>query len=151
VNNAKIFETIYNKNYWDSKESVSGPGSSLKTTQRIREALPDLWKKYDIKIFLDVPCGDFNWMKEVDKSGIQYIGADIVKPLIDENKKKYGAHNINFTVLDITKDALPKVDMIFCKDCLQHLSNENVFKALRNFKNSGSKYLFTVLLHIRLL
>jgi hypothetical protein len=31
--------------------------------------------------------------------------------------------------------------MIFCKDCLQHLSNENVLKALQNFRRSGCKYL----------
>jgi hypothetical protein len=33
--------------------------------------------------------------------------------------------------------------MIFCKDCLQHLSYENVFKALETFKKSESKYLLT--------
>jgi hypothetical protein len=46
-------------------------------------------------------------------------------------------------VIDITKDDLPKVDMIFCKDCLQHLSYENIFKAFENFKRSESKYLLT--------
>jgi len=48
---------------------------------------------------------------------------------------------VNFKLIDITKDELPNVDMIFCRDCLQHLSNENVFKTLKNFKKSGSKYL----------
>ncbi|MDR3128872.1 MAG: class I SAM-dependent methyltransferase, partial [Tannerellaceae bacterium] len=38
-------------------------------------------------------------------------------------------------------DTLPKVDLIFCKDCLQHLSYKNVQAALDNFKKSGSKYL----------
>jgi hypothetical protein len=80
-------------------------------------------------------------MKEVDKSNIIYMGGDIVKKMIDINSQRYQGENITFKILDITKDNLPKVDMIFCKDCLQHLSFDNVWKALINFKKSGSKYL----------
>jgi hypothetical protein len=105
--------------------------------------LPALWEQYQIKTFLDVPCGDYNWMKEVPKENITYIGGDIVAEMINENNKRYSAENVSFKVIDITKDDLPAVDMIFCKDCLQHLSYENVFKALANFKKSNSKYLLT--------
>jgi SAM-dependent methyltransferase len=136
-----IFAQIYKQNLWGSKESGSGPGSQINTTKKIRKILPQIWKKYSIKTFLDIPCGDYNWMKEVDKTGIEYIGADIVKHVIANNNKTYKAPNACFKVLDATKDNLPKVDMIFCKDCLQHLSYENVWKVLRNFKRSGSKYL----------
>jgi SAM-dependent methyltransferase len=138
-----VFEIIYRENYWRSKESFSGAGSTIASTKKIRKVLPILWEKYDIKTVLDVPCGDFNWMKEVDKSKIFYIGGDIVKELVDNNIQKYQSENISFKVLDITKDILPKVDMIFCKDCLQHLSYENIHKSLINFKQSGSKYLLT--------
>jgi SAM-dependent methyltransferase len=138
-----IFDNIYKSNSWGSDESRSGGGSQVNTTEKIRKALPEVWKTYDIKIFLDVPCGDYNWMKEVDKKGIEYIGCDIVEEMIEENNRKYRDKNISFRKIDITKDTLPKVDMIFCKDCLQHLSYESVHKALKNFVNSGSKYLFT--------
>jgi SAM-dependent methyltransferase len=139
-----IFEAIYKSNFWSSQESHSGGGGShINTTTKIRKALPEVWKIYDIKTFLDVPCGDYNWMKEVNKKGIEYIGGDIVEDMIEENNRKYRDNNISFRKLDITKDILPKVDMIFCKDCLQHLSDENVSKAIKNFVNSGSRYLFT--------
>jgi 2-polyprenyl-3-methyl-5-hydroxy-6-metoxy-1,4-benzoquinol methylase len=138
-----IFENIYKSNFWGSQESRSGGGSQINTTEKICGALPEVWKTYGIKTFLDVPCGDYNWMKEVCKVGIEYIGGDIVEELVEENNKKYRDKNILFKKLDITKDILPKVDMIFCKDCLQHLSHENVSKSLKNFANSGSKYLFT--------
>lgn len=36
-------------------------------------------KKYSIKSILDIPCGDFSWMKKIELDGIEYIGADIVK------------------------------------------------------------------------
>jgi len=139
--NKDIFAQIYKRNIWGSKESGSGLGSQINTTKKIRKILPQIWKKYSIKTFLDIPCGDYNWMKEVNKTNIEYIGADIVKHVIANNSKTYKAPKVCFKVLDATKDKLPKVDMIFCKDCLQHLSNESVWKILKNFKRSGSKYL----------
>jgi hypothetical protein len=30
--------------------------------------LPILWDKFKNLTFLDVPCGDFNWMKEIEKN-----------------------------------------------------------------------------------
>ena len=54
------------------------------------------------------------------------------------NKKIF---NLDFRVMDITVDALPKVDLIINRDCLVHLSNENIFKFIANIKKSGSKYL----------
>lgn len=137
----KIFTSIYKNNTWGSSESYSGSGSHINTTKVIRAMLPILWKQYNIHTFLDAPCGDYNWMKEVEKPNITYIGGDIVSELIEQNNHKYKTENVSFRVIDITKDTLPMVDMIFCKDCLQHLSYENVFKALKNFKGSNSKYL----------
>ncbi|MDR0556590.1 MAG: class I SAM-dependent methyltransferase, partial [Treponema sp.] len=125
-NDPNVFTIIYNNNLWGSEESRSGEGSCVNTTKIIRKMLPVLWKEYDIKTFLDVPCGDYNWMKEVKKDNIIYIGGDIVNELIEQNNQKYKTGNVSFRVLDITKDVLPTVDMIFCKDCLQHLSYEDV-------------------------
>lgn len=140
-NTGKVFDNIYADNYWNSAESRSGGGSELISTQIIRKQLPILWKKLNIKTLLDAPCGDYNWMNTVEKSGIDYIGGDIVEDAIKRNNIEFGSKNVSFQTLDITKDAIPKVDMIFCKDCLQHLSYDSVINALKNFKNSGSTYL----------
>ena len=43
----------------------------------------------------------------------------------------------------MTKDELPTTDLIFCRDCLVHLSYEHINKALANIKKSKSKYLLT--------
>jgi SAM-dependent methyltransferase len=142
-NDSNVFTSIYKDNTWGSNETRSGGGSHINSTKIIREKLPALWQQFEIKSFLDVPCGDYNWMKEVDKHNIIYIGGDIVSEMIEKNNQKYREENVSFEVIDITNDILPRVDMIFCKDCLQHLSDENTFKALRNFKKSGSKYLLT--------
>ena len=135
------FSYIYSSHYWPSKESVSGPGSELKNTKNIRKELIKLINQYKIKKFLDAPCGDFNWMQHVINKNIQYIGGDIVTELITLNKKKFVNTNINFIELNLIDDALPKADLILCRDCLIHLSNNNIKKFLNNFINSEIKYL----------
>lgn len=135
------FDDIYNNNLWSSKESKSGLGSELTSTAKIRTELPELINKYGMTSMLDIPCGDYNWMKEVNLSGVTYIGADIVEGVIANNKTLYP--EVDFRVMDLTKDVLPTVDLIFVRDCLGHLSNANVFKALENIKASGSGYLLT--------
>ncbi|MBW2972237.1 class I SAM-dependent methyltransferase, partial [Candidatus Woesearchaeota archaeon] len=111
-------------------------------TVKIRKAIPALVKRFGVKSFLDVPCGDFNWMKEV-KLGAVYIGGDIVPDLIDANNKRYASEDRSFMKLDITRDRLPKADMVMCRDCLVHLSFKDILKAVKNMKRSGAKYLLT--------
>ena len=142
MNTKERFTEIYKNNEWGSQESKSGSGSELQSTDTLRKELPLLCKKYQIKTILDIPCGDYNWMKFTKfNSDIKYIGADIVEKLIDNNRKKYS--NVEFKVLDITRDTLPTADLVFVRDCLGHLSNDNIFKALNNIRESGSKYLLS--------
>lgn len=124
-------------------ESASGGGSTIQATERIREEIPALFKRLDIRSMIDAPCGDFNWMNKVSLTLDMYYGCDIVPELIVKNKNKYGNEKKQFLNLDITKDELPTADVILCRDCLVHLSYENIFAAINNFKKSGSKYLLT--------
>jgi len=138
-----IFTNYYKNNSWSGKESVSGPGSDYEQTKYLIPELEIMLKSLNIKTMLDIPCGDFNWMKRVDLDKISYHGADIVEPLIEKNKRKYESNNIKFSILDLVNDDLPKVDLIMVRDCLVHLPTKDVFKALNNIKNSKSKYLLT--------
>lgn len=136
-----VFQNIYDGNGWKGDESVSGQGSDLKQTRKIRKEIPLLLNILDVRSMLDIPCGDFYWMsriKELDK--ISYVGADIVPELIYANRKLY--HH-QFRVLDAATGHLPKVDMIFCRDMLGHLSNLDVKAVLKNFRASGSTYLLS--------
>lgn len=138
-----VFTDHYESNYWDSEESVSGPGSTEAETRRVREALPRLVAERGIASMLDLPCGDFHWMRTVDLGGVSYIGADVVKPLIERNQATYGSATRRFEHLDLTGDTLPTVDLVFCRDCLFHLSFAQVSAALANIRKSGSRYLLT--------
>jgi len=92
---------------------------------------------------LDIPCGDFNWLKEVDLSFLSYTGADIVEELVNKNIEKYSSTQRKFIKLNILEDELFQVDMIFCRDLLQHFSNKHIFQAIDNIKKSKSRYLLT--------
>jgi SAM-dependent methyltransferase len=133
-----IFTNIYKHNLWSGRQSRSGNGSDLEETVNIRRELPKLLRRLEIESMLDIPCGDFNWMKKVVTGDIKYIGADIVFEILQENARRYWA--LQWELLDITKDELPKVDLIFTRDCLGHLSNENVQKAVENIKRASPKY-----------
>jgi len=142
----KKFSLIYKLRYWsgtDKARSVSGYGSEEITTKNISRDLEIFLKDYKIESMLDLPCGDFNWMKKINLDNIKYIGGDIVPDLISENKKKFESKNISFIKLDILKDSLPSVDLIFTRDCFIHLSNMDIIGALKNVKKSKSKYFAT--------
>jgi hypothetical protein len=139
----EIFEEMYNKRGWGNDETVSGTGSTVKNTKKIVQFLPAIFNEYKIESILDIPCGDFNWMKEVNMDGRQYYGADIVDGLIERNRKLYAKSSYVFFVADLTTSVLPKVDFILCRDCLVHLSYKDIFSALENIRNSSIKYLLT--------
>lgn len=135
-----VFQQIYEQSRWGNAESASGHGSDLRQTEGLRPKLESLFRKLQIQSLLDIPCGDFYWMKTLNLNGITYIGADIVPDLIAQNQEKYESPNRSFAVLDLTADALPSVDLVLCRDCLVHLSEAQVWNALRQIKKSGATY-----------
>ena len=139
----EVFTDIYKKNIWKSSESISGTGSELSETSTVIDNLPKIFKQFDIKSVLDLPCGDFNWMKTVNLSGIEYIGGDVVDAIVSKNIAEYASEHITFKHINLLEDPLPKVDLIFCRDCLVHFSIADIYKALDNICNSNSKFLLT--------
>ncbi len=140
---AHIFSKIYRTNRWADPESVSGAGSSLQVTHVVREELPRILKRLGAASLLDAACGDHLWMSRVHLDNCKYMGCDIVPKLIEENRAKYGERGREFRVLDVTKDRLPRADVVLVRDCFVHLPHRLIWKALRNIGASGSKYLLT--------
>lgn len=138
------FTAIYRGNHWFGEESKSGAGSSLAYTEKLRAQLPGVLRELGVGAMLDAPCGDFHWMRLVVQAlPLDYTGGDIVKPLVRENQQRHGTDHIRFVHLDITRDPLPAADLMFCRDCLFHLSNEAIRATLANFVASGIPYLMT--------
>lgn len=136
----EIFTDIYLSNKWKDEQSRSGPGSNQEQTATLKTELPQMLRQLEVRSLLDIPCGDFAWMREVELPLDRYIGADIVQEVADGNRLRHGRPGREFACLDITKDDLPQVDMIFCRDCLVHLPLKDIGLALRNIKRSKARY-----------
>ena len=137
------FARIYQTNLWFDAESRSGTGSNLDVTAQLRASLPHLLRRLNTRRLLDVPCGDFNWMNHVELPGIEYIGGDIVQPLIEANRERYESPARRFMKVDVINGPLPKADVILCRDCLVHFSFANIIAAFQTMKSSGAEYLLT--------
>jgi hypothetical protein len=121
----------------------SGVGSDLEITRPIAASLPGLLQSLSVRSMLDIPCGDFLWMRHVDLESTIYTGGDIIETLVDAHQRLHASPERSFRVLDIVASDLPKADLIFCRDCLVHFSHRLVKRAINNIKRSGSTYLLT--------
>lgn len=143
-NQRRKFEIIYKANLWNNSETYSGDGSTLEYTKNIINELPTFFEKMKISSIFDAPCGDYNWFKYVKRDGyFEYIGGDIVKALIDKNSATYANTTTKFIEFDIRFDDFPQVDLWLCRDCLFHLSNEDIIITLINFSRSSIPYILT--------
>lgn len=139
-----VFENIWTRNRWGDPESRSGTGSNPRQTEHLRKELPALLEILEIRSLLDLPCGDFHWMKDVRlPEGLAYIGGDIVEQLVERNRSQYGSAARQFRTIDLMRDPLPVADLILCRDALVHFSYSDIFRALANFRRSGAEYLLT--------
>lgn len=137
----EVFSDIHRSRAWGDGESVSGPGSAIIRTSAFSNQIPRLLEELGVRSMLDAGCGDFNWLKEVNLDLDSYIGVDIVETIVLGIRSRLENGRRHFLNLDITRDTLPQVDLILCRDCLVHLSFSQIFAALRNFKRSNSRYL----------
>ncbi|HEX6121333.1 MAG TPA: class I SAM-dependent methyltransferase [Dongiaceae bacterium] len=143
---AQRFGRIHETNLWGADTSVSGVGSELDATAAIRERLPGLLKELGVRALLDAPCGDHRWMAslDLDLDLDRYVGMDIVPSIIEPLQRCYrGDARRTFLLGDLTRDALPRCDLILSRDCLVHFSFATLERALRNLKASGATWLLT--------
>lgn len=131
----QVFSKIYKDNVWGKKQRgdsafYSGDGSHEPQTVNtyvaaIRDFLDSIGPPRDL---VDLGCGDFNIGSQIAQSGKSYLGCDIVPDLISHNMATFGTDTLGFRVLDIVDDPLPKADVIFIRQVLQHLSNADIQK-----------------------
>ena len=139
------FDRIYERRKWPGggDETKSGAGSTLAATQSIRKSIPELLESIGAQALLDVGCGDYNWMKEVDLP-CRYHGVDIVNSVIMANQERYGGPDVSFACLNAVSDPLPSgFDIVLCREVLFHLSFQDSMRMLRNIAACDARYLLT--------
>jgi hypothetical protein len=154
ISNSEKFSLIYRKKLWlkavphlNPEKTLSGHGSTQSSTRVFRRSLEHFLHEMNVEKFFDAPCGDFNWMKDVNvPDHCDYIGGDIVPALVANLQLKYGrisgpgeASSRQFINFDLIVDSFPSADVWLCKDCFQHLSNSDIRLVLNNFRRSRVK------------
>ncbi len=145
----KIFDNIYDQRVWTNEGNGSGSGSEPQNTINTINVLVKIIRDNNIKTMIDIPCGSCKWtrllLEELKKQNIKikYFGFDIAdEPIANANKeleslKSY--HDIEIKFGDLTNIIYPKADLLLCRDVLQHLSYDNIFKIINNFSKADIK------------
>lgn len=118
---AERFTQIYHHNVW---QYGSGEGSLPQHTAPYRRFLQRFLREKGIRSVVDLGCGDWQTARLIDWDGIDYLGIDVVAPLIEQNRRLYGRENIRFLAADITTCELPQADLGLIKDVFQHWPNQ---------------------------
>jgi SAM-dependent methyltransferase len=129
-----VFDWIYSKGFWGKDkvgQGTSGPGSTMESTKLYRVFLQDFLAAHGIRSVVDAGCGDWQFSQSMDWSGIDYLGVDIVASVIEQNRRRHAKPNIRFSVADIVRDELPPADLLIVKDVLQHLSDADISRFLK--------------------
>jgi SAM-dependent methyltransferase len=145
----QAFSKAYEKGEWGlssdpSQRFFSGLGTHDSETSKtyldaVKSFLSTFTEKPDV---VDLGCGDFYIGSNIRPYCGRYTACDIVPALIEFNKDRFKSMDVDFRVLDLTEDELPDGDVVFIRQVLQHLSNEQIKKALPRI---SSKYKYLVL------
>lgn len=149
---ADAFAYIYHKGVWPGLVSRSGPGSDP-FHPMVRVAIAALDMAVDLvgaQSILDAACGDAAWMAAhflSRRPKVSYTGADIVSHVIEENRQRH-LSSLHFVDADLSDAAacsqrLPRADLVFSKETLNHMFVEDAAHALCNLRSTKSKYLMT--------
>ena len=137
--------------------SLSGPGSNAEQTVGVRTALPVLLGLLGVRSIIDVPCGDFNYMRSVltappTPPQLVYQGMDIVTTLVEQLQAAYGTeqghavsgnakhHRISFARFDLSLEYLWPADLVVIRDVLFHFSASRVNEVRRRIALSGCRF-----------
>lgn len=131
-----IFTNIYVNATWGTNsngEGFSGGGSLLVNVAPYINFLENFVAMYDIKTIVDAGCGDWEFSKYIKWGNVFYTGYDVVKHVVEKNIANYANNNIHFVHGNVVDLDLPSADLLLCKDVLQHLSNNDIFKFIKQF------------------
>lgn len=129
-----VFSDIYEKNAWGGAQSelFSGIGSRGDPASAYVSAVRAFIETRGIKTAVDLGCGDFHIGSQIAEVCGSYTGVDVVPMVVERNAAKFTNGRITFACLDIIEDPLPQGELCLVRQVLQHLSNTQIRKVLRN-------------------
>src|SRR5262245_3121367 len=92
------FAYIFETNLWGADASRSGLGSSVDATLAVRRVLEQVCVDYESETLLDLPCGDVSWMHLAKLRIREYIGGDIVRGIVEQNRNRAELQQLSYKV-----------------------------------------------------
>ena len=136
------FDKIYRDKYWTNgreSESISGPGSTRRDTEKGRVCIAAWLEKYGIVSLGDI-CGDFNWqhmIRGINESN--YIGLDTSELALERARRDHPGWRLER--LDLVDNVPPPTDAFMVREVLQHLPLKLGAKLVQNVIRSGARFL----------
>jgi SAM-dependent methyltransferase len=139
---ADIFSEIYRDARWGGERGSfhSGSGSTSGHAESYAQVIKAFIKQHNVRRLVDLGCGDFRVGAQLIGADITYTGIDIVPSLVESNQRMYGSERVGFECMNIIDDELPDGDLCLVRQVLQHLSNEQIIKVLKN----SEKYRYVI-------
>jgi len=139
---AKDAEVVFTKHYavgddWGQNGEgmgFSGTGSLVSFAKPYMDFLQEFITNNEIKSVVDAGCGDWTFSQFMDWSGVDYTGFDVVKPVIERNKRKFETASTKFIHSNFIAEDLPSADLLVCKDVLQHCTVEDILTFIEQVK-----------------
>lgn len=137
------FSRVYHSQQWGLPKPwqrgdarfFSGPGShNSSIVKPYVTAVREFFKMRPGLDAVDLGCGDFNIGRQVRTRFRNYIACDIVSELTERNRRVFAAANVDFRCLNIVDDELPQGQVVFIRQVLQHLSNEQIAQVIAKLK-----------------
>lgn len=126
----RVFAEVYSNNDWGKGESAyySGTGSHdpaivgpyVGAVRSLLSSLPEA------PVVVDLGSGDFNVGRHFVDLVRHCYACDIVADLQEHNRRHFRFPNVEFLRVNAIEDALPDGSVIFVRQVLQHLSNEQI-------------------------
>lgn len=79
---------------------------------------------------VDLGCGDFNVGRQIRNVTGRYIACDVVPKVVNYNRLIYASEDVDFRILDIVTEEPPVGDVVFIRQVLQHLRNDQISRFL---------------------
>ena len=143
----EIFDKIYAEARWGRSPNgarfYSGMGSRPQFTAAYERLVIDLIAHNpQIRTIVDLGCGDFQVadriLKALDRRSrpVDYVGCDIAKNVVAHNQTAKARQGVRFVQANIMDDGLPAGDVALVRQVLQHLTNDDITKALANIRKT---------------
>jgi len=145
-NATEIFSEVYKSGIWGGEPGIdfySGGGShDARLVGPYVKAVVGFLSSLSFKpSVVDLGCGDFNVGSQIRPQCDGYIACDVVPGLIDHNRTVFSDLDVEFLCLDAASDDLPDGDVVFLRQVLQHLNNDQINRIVAKLQ----KYRFLVL------